>query len=252
MKKIRKSVLLVLMVAGVVFINGCSNTSSSPKNIALEEEKAAQIRADAEKERREKQQVQMEDSLKQIPNWVLIVPKPDDTGIYAVGTAEADKVQVALKMASLEAEYGLAKNYNQELSGSERSYLQNNAGRTTSEQYTELIDKLVSQVNVSGFEVVKQEVRPIDGKYNAFILMKLPYEEFNAVLKDQRAKAKPNDKVIAEAFDDLGRRLEARRKQRLEDEKAAQSTDVGTGKDAQPVASAQTVVTNPQVSQVLK
>jgi hypothetical protein len=190
------------------------------QSVAKEEVKVMEVRADAEKTRVAKEQERMEDTIKLIPDWALKVPRPDSTGIYAVGMGESDKLRVSLRKATLEAEYGLAKNYSQELSGSERSYLQDNAGTTSSEQYTALIDKLVSQVSVSGFEVVQQEIKPIDGKYNAFILLKLPYEQFNMVLKEQRAKAKANDTVIKDAFDDLSRRLEKRRKEKLEDLKA--------------------------------
>lgn len=246
----RKNIILVI-VSGVLFITGCSTSSSPTSGYSnADTVKAAEMRAEAEKVRREKEQAQMEESMSKIPDWVLQVPKPDETGIFAIGSGESDKVRVALKKAMLDAEYGLAKNYNQELSGSERSYLQDNAGRTTTQQYTELVDKLVSQVNVPGFEIVRQEVKPIDGKYNAFILMKLPYAQFNKVLQDQRDQAKTNNKAIAEAFDDLGRRLDARRKQRLEDQKAAQDAQavvLPQPAPAAPVSPVQFVVpiTNP-------
>jgi len=44
--------------------------------------------------------------------------------------------------------------------------------------------------------------------------MKLPYDEFNKVLKEQRMQTR--DKAIQSAFDDLERRLDKRRKQSIE------------------------------------
>jgi len=223
------TIVLGMLITGVLVITGCSSTSTKPdvvqsapvsKSIAEEEAYASNLRQQAEEARVAKQQARMEDTLKLVPDWIIQTPKPDSTGIYASGSGESDKLRVAMKKAMLDAEFGLAKNFNQELSGSERSYLQDNAGTTTTEQYTELVDKLVSQVSVNGFEIVKQEVKPIDGKYNAFVLIKLPYDEFNMVLKEQRAKLHANDKSIKQAFDDLSKRLENRRKQRAEDEKA--------------------------------
>jgi hypothetical protein len=65
-------------------------------------------------------------------------------------------------------------------------------------------------VPVVGFQIIKQDIKAIDGKFNAFILMKLPYEEFNKVLQQQKQKAvSTQDKA---AFDDLEKRLEIRRK----------------------------------------
>ena len=145
--------------------------------------------------------------------------------VYAVGEGESNKVRVAMKKAMLDAEFGLAKVYGQELSGSERSSVQDtNDGMSTS-QYTELIDKLVSQVPVVGFETVHQEVKTIDGKYRAFVLLKLPHDQFNAVMQKQAAKT--NDKMVAEQFKDLERRLDKRRQQRAE-EAANEIGEVGT------------------------
>jgi hypothetical protein len=70
-----------------------------------------------EKQRREVAQQQAEKTIDAMPSWAANVPRPDGTGVYALGIAESDKVQIALKKAQLQAEYGLAKLYNQELSG---------------------------------------------------------------------------------------------------------------------------------------
>lgn len=206
----KTTVLLIVLGAFAGLLSGCS-TSPTIQQLASDEAKASEVRAKADADKRAQEQKRMETAISQVPAWALEQPRPDDTGVYAVGTAESDKMRVAQKKAMLEAEFGLAKIYNQELSGSERSYTQDNNGRVGNEQYTALIDKLVSQVPIIGFEVVRQEIKPIDGKYNAFILVKLPYDQFNRVLKEQRANN--NDPAIAKAFDDLERRLNDRRKQ---------------------------------------
>lgn len=211
---------LLVALALAALTAGCAS-SPTMESLAKDEARASEARDKAAEARKAKEQEHMEATLAKVPGWALEQPRPDDTGVYAIGVAESDKMRVAFRKAILEAEFGLAKIYNQEISGSERMYAQDNGGRVGQEQYTELIDKLVSQVPVVGFEVVHQEVKPIDGKYNAFVLVKLPYSQFNSVLKDQRAKT--DDTSIIKAYDDLERRLALRRQQRIDEAAAAQN-----------------------------
>jgi hypothetical protein len=232
----KKNTISSVIVLCVLTMSGCASTNMEKR--ADDEVKAMKVRADAENDRREKEQARLENTIKQVPSWALETPRPDGTGVYAVGMSESDKLRLALRQATLEAEYNLAKTYNQELSGSERSYTQTNGSQTSSEQYTALIDKLVSQVPVSGFEVVRQEIKPIEGKYNAFVLLKLPYEQFNRILQEQRAKQSNNDQSIKAAFDDLTIRLEKRRQQRLDEQqmKSGQSPQPVNGKSSDATA----------------
>ncbi len=234
----RNVVLFVMLTVGMLMM-GCSS-SPTMKQLAEDESRASEVRAKAAEAKQAKVQERMEATIKQVPKWALEQPRPDDTGVYAVGTAESDTMRVAIKKAMLEAEFGLAKIYNQELSGSERSYTQDNNGRVGQEQFTSLIDKLVSQVPVVGFEIVHQEVKPIDGKYNAFVLVKLPYAQFNSVLKDQRAST--DDGTVLKAYDDLEHRMEKRRQQRIDDaaRQAVPGSQAGSTVQAAAQAPAQT------------
>ena len=195
------------LLSAILALHGCASQKTADE-LAIEQAKASQIQLKADSQRQNIAQEKAQNTLEQFPSWALQVPAPDATGVYAIGIGDSDKVPVAIKKAQLEAEYGLAKLYNQELAGSERSSQQDN-GNGSSSQYTALISKLVDYVPVVGFQIVKQDIKAIDGKFNAFILMKLPYEEFNKVLQQQKQKAQTvQDKA---AFDDLEKRLEARR-----------------------------------------
>lgn len=206
----------VVALVSILSLAGCSSPSPTKESIAQDEAKAMAVKTAAGQQADAAVQVRMESEVKQIPPWALDPPRPDAGGIYAVGMAEGDKVRIALKKATLEAEYGLAKLYKQEISGSERGYLQERGERgATTEQYTALIDKLVTQVPVVGFEVVQQEVKPINGLYHAFILLKLPYDEFNKVVQQQKREA--TDATIVAAFDDLDRRVRQRQADRLQE-----------------------------------
>lgn len=195
------------LLSTVLALHGCASHQTADE-LAKEQAKASQIQLKADNQRQNIAQEKAQNTLEQFPSWALQVPAPDATGVYAIGIGDSDKVPVAIKKAQLEAEYGLAKLYNQELAGSEKSSQQDN-GNGSSSQYTALISKLVDYVPVVGFQIVKQDIKAIDGKFNAFILMKLPYEEFNKVLQQQKQKAQSvQDKA---AFDDLEKRLEIRR-----------------------------------------
>lgn len=214
---------MVLALLAVLAMSGCASTSPTMQQLAMDEAKASEIRAKAAEEKRAEEQKKMEATLSKVPAWALEQPRPDSTGVYAVGIGESDNMRVSMRKAMLDAEFGLAKVYDQEVSGSERSHTQDANGRGTTSQYTELIDKLVTQVPVVGFEVVRQEIKPIDGKYNTFVLVKLPYSQFNSVLKEQKAKAEAQDATVAKAFDDLERRVNQRRQQRIEDDARKQN-----------------------------
>ncbi|MFQ3190589.1 MAG: hypothetical protein ACI936_001721 [Paraglaciecola sp.] len=209
MKKVYKVLSLPIMVG--LLASGCSSTNS----IVERESQLNESRIEARAEYTERENDRLSDALDDLPSWILEPPRSDATGMYAVGISESKKLRTSMNGARLQGEFGLAKMYKQEISGSERSYESDSGGDSVTEQYTSIIDKLVEQVPVVGFEVVDQKVVVVNGKYTTYILLKLPYDEFNAVLRDQRRSAK--DLTIASAFDDLEKRLDKRRNDRNED-----------------------------------
>lgn len=194
---------LLLLFGALILLSACS---SNPTSRQLVKEQL-QI----EKTRQQAAQKQAENTIDAMPSWAAVVPRPDSTGVYALGIADSDKVQLALKKAQLQAEYGLAKQFNQELAGSERS-MQQDAGANSSSQYQSLIQSLVSYVPVVGFEVVKQEVKAVNGQFQAYMLLKLPYAEFNKALQNQKQQ---NQNVqMRQAFNDLELRLQQRQREK--------------------------------------
>ena len=82
-----KKIAAVICIASVM-----AACSSTPTNKSLAKEQFS-----AEKQRQKVAQDRAEDTLDVMPSWALSVPRPDNTGVYAVGIAESDKVQIALK-----------------------------------------------------------------------------------------------------------------------------------------------------------
>lgn len=155
--------------------------------------------------------------LASVPDWYLNPPKNDALGIMGVGAASSKDMHHALKKARLQAEFELAKNYRQELSGSERVYERENGMGTLVQTSQFLIDKLVDSVPIVGYDLVDQKIQVLpDGQFQAYSLLKLPYDEFNKVL--QSIKLDSQDARELEAFNDLERRLEAKRNRKAEDE----------------------------------
>jgi hypothetical protein len=184
--------------AVIILLSGCASTEH---RLAHETEKALQKIQDAKTDK-------IDDHIGSLPKWVKKPPKPDTKGMYAVGTASSEDLQVAINKARLEAEFGLAKLYSQELSGIERSFSTDSHDQPVN-RYQKLIDKFVSEVPVVGFSTEKQEIKANAGKYNVYVLLKLPYEEFNAVLKSRKSDTSNRD--MHKMIDELQQRLEKRR-----------------------------------------
>jgi hypothetical protein len=191
------SAKIIITILTMTLFTACSST---PTNKSLVKEQLS-----IEKQRRNAAQDLAEQTLDTMPSWAMTAPRPDNTGVYAVGVAESDKVQIAIKKAQLQAQYGLAKIFNQELAGSEQM-MQQDAGAGSSSSYQSLIQSLVNYVPVVGFEVVKQEVKAVNGEFQAYTLLKLPYAEFNKALQSQKQQAQNTD--MKQAFADLERRLQ--------------------------------------------
>lgn len=147
----------------------------------------------------------LQDHLDEVPDWAIKPPKPTAYGMYGVGIARSTDLAVAIKKARLLAEFDLATQYKQEISGSERMYTADTGGNAAS-RYVALVDKLVARLSLSGMNVEESVIKPVDGKYEAYILMMLPYDAANVAL--QQLKEAEMSQTMKEAFDDLERRLD--------------------------------------------
>ncbi len=196
----------------IVLLAGCS-TNKTAVGIAKDEAQIAQIKAKQEQKIEELKQAKLETEIAKTPDWAVNPPRADATGMYAVGSADSSSLRLSIAQARLRAEFGLAKLYKKELTGSERDFQRDSGGNALRVRYQSLIDELV-QASIVGEETVKQKTQAINGRAYAWVLMKLPYDEFNKVLKEQQMNT--TDKTVRNAFDDLERRLDKQRKQNIE------------------------------------
>lgn len=201
--------MMIIIVLSV--LSGCSSTNNQDANEAMMKQQfeIEKLRRDFNQERQDVEQQQREEEIKTLPSWVLTPLQADLTGFYAVGMAESKSIFFVMKKAKMQAEFELAKQYRQLLSGSERSFEQENSAGELQTQTTVLIDKLIDEVPIVGYDIVKQKIIAVNGRHTAYILLKMPYEQYNKVLQAQ--KENQLDMKIENAFDALQARLASRR-----------------------------------------
>ena len=209
MKKLNLKATLSSLALGLL-LSACSQTPQEQFAERIETMQQAEKNRAAEMAAAEN--AKREEELDTAPSWFLSPPEADGTGFYGVGHSKSKQMGHGLKAARLQAEFALAKMYRQELSGSERAFERGNTDGDVVTQTTFLIDKIVDAVPVVGYTVVEQKMIPLNGAFETFVLLKLPYDEFNKVLQAQRQQAL--DKTVQASFDDLERRLKDRRLQR--------------------------------------
>lgn len=213
---------LILML-GIAVLAGCS-TKPTALSIQKDEEALTEAREAAEAKRIARANEKAEKFLKRVPDWVTTPPRGDGVNVYAVGSGVSSKLDVARQKAVLSGEFGLAKQYRQALSGSERMYQREGSGTAgVQERYTLLIDKLVDRVELVGHEVVRSETIAVDGgQYQTWVLMKLSFDDMERILARQRDQSAA-DASIDRQFEELDRRLKELRKEQREDRAASKA-----------------------------
>lgn len=206
-----KTSKLLLPILIATLITACSSTTEDKiAQINEAELEIQQDRVDLEQEKREKEADDM-------PDWVLNLPAPDATGYYAIGYGESKSIFKAIKKSTIQAEFGLAKAIKQEISGSERAFEKDSGAGTEQELYTVVIDKIVDSVQVVGFTQVAQELISSQGIHTVYTLLKMPYEQYNKILANQRTVALEQESK--DAFSELEDRINKRQQQRVEEGK---------------------------------
>ncbi|WP_297500480.1 hypothetical protein [Ferrovum sp.] len=232
-----KQITLVAAIASLI-LGGCSSTGPSMADIAKDQATADKIHQKAEADKLAKQQAAMKDEINSMPEWVVQVPPKDEKGFYAVGQGNSESMRVSMEKAKIDGEFGLAEQVKNSISGQIRQRDKDGV-MGLQEDYSRLVDNLISEVSVSGYEVVHQDVRPIQGRFHSYVLLRLPFDSINRVVKEREAKSR--DAEIKQDYADMAARIdkvkeEARRK---EADQAARDAAIAASKQA--VATPQTI-----------
>tara|TARA_B100000424_G_scaffold270992_1_gene272019 strand:+ start:12489 stop:13193 length:705 start_codon:yes stop_codon:yes gene_type:complete len=215
----------LLPIAVATLLVGCSGPSM--QELAEDRVEADQVLAEGAAERRSEQQERNEDFLGDVPDWALEPPAADTQYLYAVGMAESSKLALALRKAKLTGDFSLAQEVRQELSGMEKLYESETNASIPLSQYTLVVDRFVERVHLKEEEVVHQEVVPIDGRYHAFMLLRLPISALYAAAQEGRDQ--DVSRSAQAAYDELQRRLDERQTQRREAEEADREYELASG-----------------------
>jgi hypothetical protein len=190
--------ILIPLIA--LTVAGCA---SRQEKLAQELRDRERVMRELEEDRREWAQDDAKHEMRRIPDWALEpAPSPDSTGVYAVASANSDDAQLAIRKAHLQALYDLGRTLNSSVSGLERLHSADNGG-TSNRSYSQVVQSLVDWTDTTGAEVVKQEIVPINGRFHAAVMLKLPFEAANNVLQERRRRAASADQDRAfEQFQD--------------------------------------------------
>ncbi len=211
--KFNKQITLITAIAGIA-LGGCSTNGPSMADIAKDQALADKIHQKAEADKLAKQQIAMKDEINSMPEWVGQVPPKDENGFYAVGQGSSESMRVSMEKAKIDGEFGLAEQVKNSISGQIRQRDKDGV-MGLQEDYSRLVDNLISEVSVSGYEVIHQDVRPIQGRFHSYVLLRLPFDSSNRVVKEREAKS--HDAEIKQDYADMAARIdkekeEARRK----------------------------------------
>jgi hypothetical protein len=202
----------VLLCFTVSVLSACSSTN---EDLVRQQVELESRRMELETKKIEIEQEKRQQEIDSVPVWALMPPLADENGFYAVGIAESEQMSFAIRKSKLQAEFELAKQYRQLLSGSERSYESETMGGKVNSATEILIDKIIEEVPIVGYDIVQHELKPQNGKHVSYLLLKMPYMQYNKVLKERQELEFKSEMKLA--YKDLERRLDKRKAQLLEE-----------------------------------
>jgi hypothetical protein len=145
-----------------------------------------------------------------LPDWFLTPPNAEDM-LYAVGFSKKTNPQMALVTAADWARQELARVVSVKVSTMTKQFLEE-AGvenQTQASEFSQVVSKSLASEVISGSKIDKQELKPSQDKYAAYVLIKLSLADMGGKID---AILKANSAAFAKlqankAFDDLAKEL---------------------------------------------
>lgn len=196
----------IASTASIILLSGCASQSPQIEMAELQAELEAQ-RTEQLEQSQERKSEQLRQALDDVPGWVIAPPKPDVKGVYGVGLAESSSLNLVMKKARLQAEFEIAQQMAQEISGLEQQFSEDATGNEANLRFESAVERFVNSVEIAGQEIVKQDVKISGGQYNGFVLMRLSFDSMERML-EERSAMEGYDRMKA-AFKALKERVEA-------------------------------------------
>ncbi|CAM3477139.1 LPP20 family lipoprotein [Paraphotobacterium marinum] len=153
---------------------GCSSSAYDDQMAKYEHQLAAEEIA----------QARAEQKLSKIPKWALEKHPVDSRAVYAVGIGQSNTLNLSLQKSQIDAQMKIAEKMNSQITAQVRSVSADSMNIESNSSYERLVDNLI-QSDVSGFEIVKQQIVPIHGQYHTFMLVELTFKEFNRIVQEK-------------------------------------------------------------------
>jgi len=171
--------------------------------------------AQMEQKKQEARAEQVKDAAADLPSWYLS-PPTDDTAIYAPGTSISGDLQMAVDKAVMSAKRAVADRVNSRLSSKMKEFLSESGAAEDGKVLTEterVTSNLITEVNLSGYDIVQKKVVPAGATFRAYVLVQYPLGSANRILVDQIRK---NDLLesrvrASKAFQELEKDIQSAR-----------------------------------------
>ena len=193
----------VCILAITVALGGCASapdhTDAMKQRLELEH-----MQRQAQDQRRDAREERLEERIESFPSWVTETPQADSDGVYGVGVARSTNTSAARDKASLKADFDIAQQLKQQMSGLTKDFTADDNG-TGSQQFEQVVERFVAAVEMSGQETVKTEMMVVDGKISVAVLSHLSFDRMEQMLARQ-SDLKGQDRM-AKAVEELRDRV---------------------------------------------
>jgi hypothetical protein len=153
--------LLLATALMTLSVSGCSSTPQEQF-----EKKQASVDA--------KQSKAVEQKIDSIPDWFLNYDPSSADGLYAVATSVSDEIQNALDDARTLALADIASKNALKFSSQKSLSQKKDGGKNTSNTSALITDEFVNKADLSGYKIVKREVKA-EGKFiRAYVMVFFP------------------------------------------------------------------------------
>lgn len=154
----------------------------------------------------------------QVPDWYL-KPPSDDLALLAPGTAMSVDLQFAVDKAVLVAKRMVADRVSGKLSSDLKDYLSETGALRNPvvvARSERVIKDVIVEIDLAGYDVMKQTVQAEGGLYRAFALVRYPIGDANRSLVDRIRRDSELDAKLqaSKAFKDLEADVDAARRSR--------------------------------------
>ena len=181
MQNVSKNYFFIILASFLMF--ACASTG--PELVAQKMEKA---------DKAEKKAVDTQTN--DIPKWFLSVPDGEGVMGYHRGTGTSTMLQMAIDIATMEAQEDLADALSAKVSSQTKKFVSQSGLGMDSEvagEFEQVTKKVVAESSVAGWSIKETDVQSIDGNFIAYVLLEYIYGPENKLLQQ---KIKQDNKLL--------------------------------------------------------